>query len=167
MSSNSLIKSTRQAIGGSSNSNGHNTGSAASTMSDATAQVIKRSKEQFITDMRRLLNEAKRHFGDVCWRLDGDDEVIYGHRGRWPPMTVDGLLFASLAEVDMEIPPCALKSHQLFYMRAQMQPFSPDSSIRMAVLVYKRLCLDPPSRFKRLRHRLLGQALPFLIRIRL
>ncbi|KAK9898579.1 hypothetical protein P389DRAFT_35667 [Cystobasidium minutum MCA 4210] len=80
MSSNSLIKSTRQAIGGSSNSNGHNTGSAASTMSDATAQVIKRSKEQFITDMRRLLNEAKRHFGDVCWRLDGDDEVIYGHR---------------------------------------------------------------------------------------
>jgi hypothetical protein len=57
--------------------------SAATTtmMSDATAHAVKRSKEQFTADMRKLLDDAKRYLGDVCWRLEGEDELIYGHRG--------------------------------------------------------------------------------------
>lgn len=55
---------------------------AASTMSDATAYAVKSSKTQFITDLRKLLEEAQKYLGDVCWRLDDDGEVIYGHRGK-------------------------------------------------------------------------------------
>lgn len=52
------------------------------TMSDATINAIRRSRQEFVTDMRRLLEEAKQYAGDVAWRLEGDGEVIYGHRGK-------------------------------------------------------------------------------------
>lgn len=52
------------------------------TMSDATINAIRRSKQEFLMDMRRLLEEAEQYCGDVAWRLEGDGEVIYGHRGK-------------------------------------------------------------------------------------
>lgn len=77
MSGIQLVKTGRQAGAGVTASG--NTSST--TMSDATARAIRRSREQFVADMRKLLSEARRYLGDVCWRLDGDDELIYGHRG--------------------------------------------------------------------------------------
>lgn len=129
MNSHSLVKSGRPPAGN----------AAASTMSDATALAIKRSKQQFTSDMRKLLNEAKTYFGDVSWRLDGDDEVIYGHRGEsaMKPRCISYILTQD------RINP------QQYCMHEQMQHFSLDSSIQMAALVCKLSCLGRVSRYRR------------------
>jgi hypothetical protein len=62
-------------------SNAAASSSSAGAMSDTTLRAVAQSKDQLIKDMRVLLSEAQRYFGDVCWRLEGDDEILYGHRG--------------------------------------------------------------------------------------
>lgn len=138
MNSHSLVKSGRPPAG-----------NAASTMSDATALAIERSKQQFTADMRKLLNEAKRYFGDVSWRLDGDDEVIYGHRGK-KAMELRCILYIQyLTQLTSNLHLSNRVLSQQYCMHEQMRHFSLDSSIRMAALVCKLLCLGPLSRYRR------------------
>lgn len=137
MNSHRLVKSGRPPAGN----------AAASTMTDATALAIKRSKQQFTSDMRKLLNEAKRYFGDVSWRLDGDDEVIYGHRGE-SAMKPRCILYI-LTQLTSKLHLSDRINPQQYCMHEQMQHFSLDSSIQMAALVCKLSCLGRVSRYRR------------------
>lgn len=110
------------------------------SMSDATAQAVKRSKEHFIADMRKLLSEARRYLGDVCWRLDGEDEIIYGHRGELQQACCQtSQLGFGRNQSDAYLEMC-LTSRQRYSTHEQMQPSSLAFSIQMAALASRPSC---------------------------
>ena len=53
------------------------------TESDATTRAIRASRAEWLSNLQTLLADAKRHFADVAWRVDGDEEgaMIYGRKG--------------------------------------------------------------------------------------
>jgi len=51
-------------------------------MSAATARAIQASRAQLVRDLEELLQDGKRRFADVSWKVEElEDEVYYGHRG--------------------------------------------------------------------------------------
>lgn len=49
--------------------------------SQATRRAVAASRAGWIQDLRELLRDAQRRFSDVAWRIDGDAELIHGHKG--------------------------------------------------------------------------------------
>lgn len=45
------------------------------------AKAVRASRAAWINDLRLLLGEARTRNGDVCWRVEGNDDEIYGHKG--------------------------------------------------------------------------------------
>lgn len=116
-------------------------------MSDATARAVKRSKEQFTADMRKLLDEAKRYLGDVCWQLEADDEIIYGHRGE--PQMLD-YRFVGGSRAQLTLPPTRLSKTAILYARAnaafQSRFLNPNGSARLqAIMSGSSLSLQSPT----------------------
>ena len=63
--------STRAAMSPSSGSSGN----------AGVAKAVRASRAAWIDDLRLLLRDARTRYGDVCWRVEGNDDEIYGHKG--------------------------------------------------------------------------------------
>lgn len=71
--------------------------------SSATCRAVESSREQWLKDLKTLLLDAKGHFADVYWTVEGDSERIYGHKGR-VMLVVDQIAATDYIHIDQILP---------------------------------------------------------------